>query len=49
MAALVISVAMTIADDLFGTPQGSPRTEKLITEGVEWAERIMKQIGDSVP
>jgi hypothetical protein len=26
------------ADDLFGGPQGSPRTDKLIAASVQWAE-----------
>ena len=38
---------MQTADDLFGTPQGSPRTDKLIDASIQWAERIMKRI-DSV-
>jgi hypothetical protein len=29
---------------LFGTPQGSPRTDKLIDASIQWAERIMKRI-----
>jgi hypothetical protein len=35
------------ADDLFGGPQGSPRTDKMIAAAVQWAERIMRKI-DSV-
>jgi hypothetical protein len=31
---------MRIADDLFGGPQGSPRTDKLIAASIQWAERI---------
>jgi hypothetical protein len=30
MAAILASLHMETADDLFGTPQGSPRTDKLI-------------------
>jgi len=30
MAAILASLHMQTADDLFGTPQGSPRTDKLI-------------------
>jgi len=29
------------ADDLFGGPQGSPRTDKMIAAAVQWAELIM--------
>jgi hypothetical protein len=32
--------------DLFGTPQGSPRTEKLIAARVQWTERIMEKIDE---
>ena len=30
MAAILASLHMRTADDLFGTPEGSPRTDKLI-------------------
>jgi hypothetical protein len=35
---------MQTADDLFGTPQRSPRTDKLIDASIQWAELIMKKI-----
>jgi hypothetical protein len=35
---------MPRADDLFGTPQGSPRTDKLIAASIQWAEQIMRKI-----
>jgi hypothetical protein len=35
------------ADDLFGGPEGSPRTDKLIAASVQWAELIMRKV-DSV-
>ena len=35
------------ADDLFGGPQGRPRTDKMIAAAVQWAERIMQKV-DSV-
>jgi len=44
MAAILASLHMQTADDLFGTPQGSPRTDKLIDASIQWAERIMKRI-----
>jgi len=31
---------------LFGGPQGSPRTDKLIAASIQWAERIMTRIDD---
>jgi hypothetical protein len=44
MAAILASLHMQTADDLFGTPQGSPRTDKLIAASIQWAEQIMKKI-----
>jgi hypothetical protein len=44
MAAILTSLHMDTADDLFGTPQGSPRTDKLIAASVQWAVLIMKKI-----
>ncbi len=32
------------ADDLFGGPPGSPRTDKLIAASIQWAEKIMEKI-----
>jgi hypothetical protein len=47
MAAILTSLHMQTADDLFGGPQGSPRTDTLIAASVQWAEAIMRKI-DSV-
>jgi hypothetical protein len=44
MAAILASLHMRTADDLFGGPQGSPRTDKLIAASVQWAEKIMEKI-----
>ena len=44
MAAILASLHMQTADDLFGTPQGSPRADKLIAASIQWAERIMEKI-----
>ena len=46
MAAILASLHMRTADDLFGTPQGSPRTDKLISASVQWAEKIMEKIDE---
>jgi hypothetical protein len=46
MAAILSSLHMTTADDLFGGPQGSPRSDKLISASIHWAERIMQKIDD---
>jgi hypothetical protein len=44
VAGVLASLHMQTADDLFGTPQGSPRTDKLIDASIQWAERIMRKI-----
>jgi hypothetical protein len=44
MAAILASLHVQTADDLFGGPQGSPRTDKLIAASVQWAEAIMQKI-----
>ena len=44
MAATLASLHVRTADDLFGTPQGSPRTDKLIAASVQWARLIMDKI-----
>ncbi len=44
MAAILTSLHMQTADDLFGGPQGSPRTDQLIAASIQWAERIMEKI-----
>jgi hypothetical protein len=46
MAAILASLHMQTADDLFGGPQGSPRTDKLIAASIQWAEKIMRKIDD---
>jgi hypothetical protein len=44
MAAILASLHMRTADDLFGTPQGSPRTDQLIAASVQWAKKIMEKV-----
>jgi hypothetical protein len=46
MAAILTSLHMQTADDLFGGPQGSPRTDKLVAASIQWAEKIMEKIDD---
>ena len=47
VARILVARHLNTADDLFGGPQGSPRTDKLITASMQWAERIMRKIGSS--
>ncbi len=44
MAAILASLHMQTADDLFGGPQGSRRSDKLIAASIQWAEKIMEKI-----
>ena len=44
MVAILASLHMQTADDLFGGPQGSPRTARVIAASIQWAERIMEKI-----
>lgn len=46
MAAILASLHMRTADDLFGTPQGSPHTDNLIAASVQWAEKVMEKIDE---
>ena len=49
MAAILTSLHMQSADDLFGGPQGSQRTDRLIEASIQWAERIMWKIDSFFP
>jgi hypothetical protein len=49
MAAILMSRNLDRADDLFGGPQGSPRTDKMIAGSIQWAELIMRKIDATFP
>jgi len=36
IAGILVAKHMDVADDLFGGPQGSPRTGKMIADAVQW-------------
>jgi hypothetical protein len=44
IAGIIMARNLDVADDLFGGPQGSPRTDKMIAAAVQWAELIMRKI-----
>jgi hypothetical protein len=48
MAAILTAMHMPRASDLFGTPSGSPETDKLISASVQWARKIMDKIDDTL-
>ena len=49
VAAVLTSLHMQTANDLFGGPQGNPRTDKLIGASIQWAELIMRKIDNAFP
>ena len=44
MAAILSALHMQRADDLFGMPNGTPITDRIIEASIQWAERIMQRI-----
>jgi hypothetical protein len=48
IAGILMAHHMPVTDDLFGGPQGSPRTDKMIAACVQWAELIMKEVDSMV-
>jgi hypothetical protein len=44
MAAIITASHMKTPDDLFGSPLGTPRTDRMIDASIQWAERIMRKI-----
>jgi hypothetical protein len=44
IAGIIMARNLDVADDLFGGPQGSPRTDKMIAAAVQWATLIMRKI-----
>jgi len=48
VAGILVARHLNTADDLFGGPQGSPRTDAMIAAAVQWADRIMRKIDTGV-
>jgi hypothetical protein len=44
VAGIIVSRHLDTADDLFGGPQGSPRTDKMVAAAVQWAAMILQKI-----
>jgi hypothetical protein len=44
VAGIIVARHLDTADDLFGGPQGSPRTDAMVAAAIQWAERIMRKI-----
>jgi hypothetical protein len=47
VAGILVARHLNTADDLFGGPQGSPRTDAMIAAAVQWAERIMRRVDNN--
>ena len=44
VAGILVARHLKTPEDLFGGPQGSPRTDAMVAAAIQWAERIMKKI-----
>ena len=44
VAGIIVARHLDTADDLFGGPQGSPRTDKMVAAPIQWADRILRKI-----
>jgi hypothetical protein len=49
VAGINVARHLDTADDLFGGPQGSPRTDKMVAAAIQWAERIMQKMDSMFP
>ena len=47
VAGILVARHLNTADDLFGGPQGSPRTDAMVAAAVQWANRIMRQVDNT--
>jgi hypothetical protein len=48
VAGILVARDLKTADDLFGGPQGRPRTDAMIAAAAQWAERIMRKIDGNI-
>jgi hypothetical protein len=48
IAGILVARHFRTPEDLFGTPQGSPRSDAMIGAAVQWAERIMQKIDSKI-
>ena len=44
VASILVARQFRTPEDLFGTPSGSPRSDKMVAAAVQWAERIMNKV-----
>jgi hypothetical protein len=48
VAGILVARHFKTPEDLFGTPSGSPRSDKMIAAAVQWAEKIMGKVEATV-
>ena len=44
IAGILVARHLKTTEDLFGGPQGSPRSDSMIAAAVRWAELILRKI-----
>jgi hypothetical protein len=44
IAGIIVARHQDTADDLFGGPQESPGTDKMVAAAIQWADRILRNI-----
>jgi len=49
VAGILVAGHLKTAEGLFGTPQGSPRTDAMVAAAVQCADRIMRKIDGVFP
>lgn len=47
VAGILVARLLKTADDLFGRPQGSPRTDAMVAAAVQWSDSIMRKIDNA--
>ena len=48
IAGILVARHFKTPEDLFGTPSGSPRSDKMIAAAVQWAQKIMSKVDSKV-
>ena len=46
---IIVARHLNTAEDLFGGPQGSPRTDKMVAAAIQWADMILRKIDNAFP
>lgn len=49
IAGIIVARHLDTANDLFGGPQGSPRTDKMVAASIQWADMILRKIDGAFP